>query len=279
MILVIKLGGKVVESRQQRDSISGQLAELARRGHRLVIVHGGGKQLSNLSRRLGTPIVQHQGRRVTDKATLELAIMVFSLINRKLVASLISSGLSAIGISAFDAQLTTCSRRPPIPVRMVDGGGRERVEEIDFGLVGDIQATNPAFLSRLWDDNVVPVVSCLGADAQGQILNINADTLAAELAIGLNAERLLSVSDVRGLYLKAGDSDSLISDLDESQAQKYLNEGRFTDGMVPKMQTALKALRQGVACVQILSGLEKNALLQGLDGKTGTVVRAEGAPE
>ena len=279
MILVIKLGGKVVDCRQGRDAISGQIAELNRRGHRLVIVHGGGKQLNNLSRRLGTPIVQHEGRRVTDETTLKLAIMVFSLINRKLVASLISSGLSVIGISAFDGQLTACSKRPPIPIRVVDSVGCERVQEVDFGLVGDIQATNPAFVLRLWDEKMVPVVSCLGTDAQGQILNINADTLASELAIGLTAERLLFVSDIRGLYLKADDSDSLIPELNESQAQKYLNEGRFTDGMVPKMQTALKALRQGVACVQILSGLEKDALLQGLDGKTGTVVRAEGSLE
>lgn len=279
MILIVKLGGKVVERKQERNAIAKQLAELARRDYRLVIVHGGGKQLNDLSRRLGNPVIQHQGRRVTDKETVELAIMVFSLINRKLVASLIKSGLSTIGFSAFDGQLTTCFKRPPIPVQIVDGGGNEHLQKVDFGLVGDIQATDPTLIFHLWDKKMIPVISCLGADPQGQILNINADTLAAELAIVLKAERLLSVSDVPGLYLKTENSESLIKELNESQAQKYLNEGQFTGGMAPKIESALRSLRRGVTGVHILSGLEKDSLLRSLESKTGTLIHTNKPPE
>ncbi|MDA2927641.1 acetylglutamate kinase [Acidobacteria bacterium AH-259-G07] len=272
MILIIKLSGKVLEERQLRLSLCGQIAELAQEGHRLLIVHGGGKQLTVLSERLGIPIVQHQGRRVTDEATLELATMVFSAINCNLVSGLIASGLPAIGISAFDGKLTSCRRRPPIPVTTTESTGHQSVQSIDFGLVGEIKQIDVSVLSRLWESGLFPVVSCLGADDSGQILNINADTLAAELAVALQAARLISVSDVEGIYLDMDDPSSRLAELSAAQARKYLSEGCFTDGMAPKIEAALQVLERGVGSVQILSGLRENALLQGLMGKAGTLL-------
>ncbi|MDA2930135.1 acetylglutamate kinase [Acidobacteria bacterium AH-259-O06] len=272
MILIIKLSGKVLEETQLRLSLCGQIAQLAQEGHRLLIVHGGGKQLTALSERLGIPIVQHQGRRVTDEATLELATMVFSAINCNLVSSLIAWGLPAIGISAFDAKLTSCRRRPPIPVTTTESTGHQSVQSIDFGLVGEIKQIDVSVLSRLWESALFPVVSCLGADDSGQILNINADTLAAELAVALQATRLISVSDVEGIYLDMDDPSSRLAELSAAQARKYLSEGRFTDGMAPKIEAALQVLERGVGSVQILSGLRENALLQGLMGKAGTLL-------
>jgi acetylglutamate kinase len=274
MTLVIKVSGKVVEEEEERSEICRQIAQLVDQGQQLVMVHGGGRQLTELSARLAVPTVQYQGRRVTDEATLELAIMVFSLINRKLVAALIGSGVAAMGIAAFDGTLTRCRRRRPIPVERTDSTGHRSVEQIDFGLVGEIEDTDPSLLRHLWRLGLVPVVSCLGADSGGQIFNINADTLAAELAIALPATRLLSVSDVSALYLDVNDPDTRITELTSEQAKTYLRQGRFTDGMVPKIETALKVVERGVASVQIVSGLEKDALLQGLKGEAGTLLRA-----
>ncbi len=273
MILVIKLSGKVLEDNENRLEICRQIGKLSRDGYRMVVVHGGGKQLTRLSERLGVPTVQHQGRRVTDGETLELAVMAFSLINRTLVAALLGCDVAAIGISAFDGRLTRCRRRPPMTVETADSTGQRGMEEVDFGLVGEIEQIDPSLVFNSWQSGLTPVISCLGADSSGQILNINADTLAAELAVALPAARLLSVSDVAGLYLEVGDPQTQIGELTSQQARTYLQEGRITDGMVPKIETALKALEQGVPSVQIVSGLDKNALLLGLKDKAGTLLR------
>ena len=275
MILVVKLSGKVLEEDQLRGQLCGQIAQLAEDGHRLMVVHGGGKQLTDLSKRLGIPVLQYQGRRVTDQATLELATMVFSAINRNLVSDLIALGGSAIGISAFDARLTCCRRRPPLSVTTTDSSGRQTAELIDFGLVGEIERIDTSVLQQFWDSGLVPVVSCLGADSNGKILNINADTLAAELAISLQATRLISVSDVEGIYLDLQDTSSCISELSTTEAQELLAEGRLTDGMVPKVETALKVLEAGVDSVQIVSGVREKALLDGIKGTAGTRLTAD----
>jgi len=275
MILVIKLSGKVLEEDKLQAQLCRQIAQLAQDQHQLVVVHGGGKQLSNWSKRLEIPIVQHQGRRVTDEATLELATMVFSAINRDLVADLVAVGLSPIGISAFDGGLTSCRKRPPLSITTTDSSGHPSSEPIDFGLVGEIESIDTSVLEKFWESRWIPVVSCLGADSEGQILNINADTLAAELAVELKAARLISVSDVEGIYLDITDSSSCISELSMTEMRAFLSEGRLTNGMVPKVQTALKALEGGVEAVQIVSGVKEKALLDALEGKAGTRLTAD----
>ena len=273
MILVIKLSGKVIEDASSRRSLCEQMAQLVGQGHRFVVVHGGGKQLTELSRRLEVPIVQHQGRRVTDEATLELATMVFSATNRRLVSSLLASGVKAIGISAFDGGLVCCRKRPPIPVAVSPAtGAAATVRPIDFGLVGEIETTDVSLLSGFWEAGLFPVVSCLGADARGQILNINADTLAAELSVALRATRLISVSDLDGIYKDLSDTSTLIPSMSSSEARQYLIEGRFSDGMVPKIESALGVLERGVGAVQVLSGLKENTLLEGVAGEAGTLI-------
>ena len=273
MILVVKISGKVLEDEKNRLGICQQLGKLSRNGHKIAIIHGGGEQLTRLSQRLGIPTVQHQGRRITDEKTLELAVMVFSLINRTLVATLLGLDITAIGISAFDGNLTRCRKRPPITLEPTALGDDQCQEKIDFGLVGEIEQIETTLLLKAWQNDLIPVISCLGADSNGQILNINADTLAAELAIALPATRLLSVSDVDGVYLEMDNPQTRISELTSQQAKSYLQKGLITDGMVPKIKTALLALAKGVSCVQILSGLKKDSLLQALKNKAGTLLR------
>ncbi len=154
-----------------------------------------------------------------------------------------------------------------------DSSGHPSSKPIDFGLVGEIESIDTSVLETFWESGWVPVVSCLGADSDGQILNINADTLAAELAVELKAARLISVSDVEGIYLDINDTSSCISELSTTEIQALLSEGRLTNGMVPKVQTALKVLEEGVGSVQILSGLKENALLDGVKGKEGTQIK------
>jgi len=272
MILVIKLSGKVLAEGRQREHLCRQIAQLCRDSHQLALVHGAGEQLNNMSERLGIPIVQHQGRRVTDKATLELATMVFSSVNRSVTAGLQAAGIPSIGIAAFDAGLTTCRRRPPFPVPVTNSDGDEEVKAVDFGLVAEIESVDPSVIQDFWKSGWVPIVSCLGADNKGQILNVNADTLAAELAISVGAARLLSVSDVEGIYQDVADPESRIPTVTSSKVRALMSKGVLTNGMVPKVQTAIQALEQGVPSVQIVSGIGENTLLEALEGKAGTLL-------
>ena len=272
MILVIKLSGKVLEAGPARRRLSRQIETLASQGEDLIVVHGGGKQLTDLCQRLHIESVQHNGRRVTDAETLDAAKMVFSAINRDLVAALTAKGLRAVGISSFDAQLVRCRRRPPIPV-VLPGSPLDEAELVDFGLVGEVESVDPSFLQQLWKLEAIPVMSCLCADETGQILNINADTLAAELAVAIGADRLISVSDVNGLYLYSQDASTRIPEITPEQAREYLEQGIFTAGMIPKVETVLDALEKGVPVVQIVSGLDDQALLLALESRGGTLFR------
>ena len=275
MILVVKLGGSVLGEAGLCRQLCHQIAQLKRNQHELVVVHGGGQQLTDLSHRLGDPIIQHQGRRVTDEATLEAAKMVFSAINRDLVSELLAAEVPAVGIASYDGGLVLCSRRPPISLTEVDASGPQQVEPIDFGLVGEVDSIDPTVLERFWKSGFTPVISCLGADRKGQIFNINADTLAAELAVALQADRLVSVSDVEGIYLDVDDPSSCLQQLTAGRARILLEEGRLTDGMVPKVETALSILAKGVSAVQIVSGLTENALVDALKGEAGTTLTAD----
>ncbi|UCF37735.1 MAG: acetylglutamate kinase [Acidobacteriota bacterium] len=268
MKLVIKLSGKVLEDEDLTRSLSHQVYQLAAAEHSLVLIHGGGKQLTNLCRERGIAVQQVQGRRITDAATLEAAQMVFSSLNRGLTAALCARGVEAVGFSGFDGGLTTARRRPP--VEMQDGPGGE-LKTIDFGFVGDIVSVDPTLIQMLWEAGFTPVISCLCAD-DGQILNVNADTLTAQLAVSLSADRVISVSDVDGIYSDPKDPASKIPALNADTARQLLEEGVFLEGMIPKIQNALDALDQGIPVFQVLSGLEANSLVGFRDPESGTVI-------
>lgn len=268
MNLVIKLSGKVLEQESFRRSLCRQITSLVRASHQILLIHGGGKQLSDLCNRLGIPVVQHEGRRVTDEPTLKAAKMVFSAANRDLVASLNSCGAKAIGFSSFDAGLVRCRRRGPISVQTEGSNGRSEQRLVDFGLVGEIESVDPRLIQDLWAADLLPVVSCLCATGDGRILNINADTLAARLATALRADRLVSVTDVDGLYLD--DFRTTVPRLTADEVRLHLRSGAIGDGMIPKMQTALTALEQQVPMVQIVGGLAPNGLIRGIEGRAGT---------
>ena len=270
MNLVIKLSGKVLEQERFRRSLCRQITSLVRVPHQVLLIHGGGKQLSSLCRRLGIPVVQHEGRRVTDEPTLNAAKMVFSAANRDLVASLNSCGARALGFSGYDGGLVRCRRRGPIPVRTTGSNGLSEKRLVDFGLVGEIESVDPRLIEDLWAANLLPVVSCLCATDAGQILNINADTLAARLATAVEADRLISVTDVEGLYLD--DSRETVPRLTADEVRLHLRSGAISDGMVPKIQTALEALEQQIPRFQIVGGLAPDGLIRGIEGQAGTCI-------
>ncbi|GAB4233538.1 MAG: acetylglutamate kinase [Acidobacteriota bacterium] len=272
MRLLVKLSGKVLEEAASRRTLAQELAALHGSGHRLTVVHGGGPQLTDFCRRLGIPVRQVQGRRVTDAATLDAAVKVFSQLNAELTAALAAAGVPAVGLAAFSGGLTHAERRAPL--RIEENG---RVATVDFGFVGDLRGVRPHLALLLWTQGFVPVISSLCADEAGNLLNINADTLAVELAVALQADRLIAVSDVDGVYLDLADPASRLSSLSASEARRLLAEGILKDGMIPKIQNALRALEAGLPAFQIVQGDRPDHLRRCLDAPLGTVLTADPA--
>lgn len=271
---VVKLSGKVTEEHETLVSLAEELALLHQVGIRVCVIHGGGKQLTELAAQLGVEQTIINGRRVTDDATLDMAKMVFAgKINTDILAALRNRGVEAVGLSGVDGQIVLAVRRPVKEIFNQETGEHERV---DFGHVGDVVEINDRLLRVLLDHDYLPVVSSLGADDEGRVFNINADTIAAEIAIRLEAEKLVMLSDVDGIYLRPGEKATKISRLSAREVEALISDGVATGGMIPKLQNITEILRRGVRSAHIIKGSLRNALLSEVftDEGTGTMIIA-----
>ena len=269
---VVKFSGKVTENRENLLSLTEELALLHQVGIRLCVVHGGGKQLNELAEKMGVAQTIIDGRRVTNDETLELAKMIFAgKINTEILAALRNHGIEAVGLSGVDGNIVHARKRPPKEVLNRETGERK---EIDFGYVGDVLQINAKLLDVLLEQNYLPVISSLGADDDGQIFNINADTVAAEIAVSLEAEKLVLLSDVGGIYLEADKPETKISRLSIVQVEELVENGAASGGMIPKLQNIIELLRRGVKSAHVISGATRNALLSEVftDSGTGTMI-------
>ena len=269
---VVKLSGKVTEDQENLTSLAEELALLHQVGIRICVVHGGGKQLSELAKKLGIEQTIIEGRRVTDDATLEMAKMIFAgKINTDILAALRHRSIEAVGLSGVDGNIVHAEKRPPKEILNRETGVRDKV---DFGHVGDVVQINARLLTVLLDHGYLPVISSLGADAEGMVFNINADTVAAEIAVQLKAEKLILLSDVDGIYLTAGDPQTKLSRVTATEAGELINNGSASGGMIPKLQSIIVLLERGVHSAHIISGTKRNALLSEIftDKGTGTMV-------
>jgi acetylglutamate kinase len=271
---VVKFSGKVTEDRDRLISLCEELALLHQVGIRVCVVHGGGKQLSELAKKLGIEQTIIEGRRVTDDDTLEMAKMIFAgKINTDILAALRHRGIHAVGLSGVDGNIVHAERRPPREI--VDRKTGESAQ-VDFGHVGDILEIDSSLLTVLLDHGYLPVVSSLGADAEGKVFNINADTIASAIAVQLQAEKLVLLSDVDGIFLRAGDPKTKLSQLTASDAEELIKSGAATEGMIPKLQNIISLLGRGVKSAHIINGNSRNSLLAEVftDQGTGTMISA-----
>jgi acetylglutamate kinase len=269
---VVKLSGKVTEEPENLASLAEELALLHQVGIRACVIHGGGKQLTDLAEQMGVEQTIINGRRVTDDATLDMAKMMFAgKINTDILAALRRRGVEAVGLSGIDGGIVLAERRPPGEVLNRETGESKHV---DFGHVGDVVEINDRLLQVLLDHDYMPVVSSLGADAEGRVFNINADTIAAEIAVRLQAEKLVMLSDVDGIYLRPGERATKISRLTAAEVERLIGDGVATGGMIPKLQNITEILRRGVRSAHIIKGSLRNALLSEVftDEGTGTMI-------
>lgn len=271
-IFIVKLSGKVTEETAVLQSLAEEIALCHQVGIRLVIVHGGGAQLTQMAERLGIEQRMVAGRRITDEDTLEIAKMVFAgKINTDISAALRRLNVPSVGLSGLDAGLILARRRSP-QQRVNPQTGQ--TETIDYGYVGDVVAVNGRLLRLLLENDYLPVVCCLAADEAGNVFNINADTIAAEIAIALEAEKLILLSDVDGIYYDWKDSQSKISRLTADEFRSLLSEDRLTGGMLPKAGAIQRLVETGQTSVHVINGLKRNALLQEIftDEGSGTMI-------
>lgn len=242
---VLKAGGEALAGAAATRALLVQVDILHQLGIRCVLVHGGGSESTALARALGAEPRFVAGRRVTDERALEVAVMVLNgTTNTRLLAACRGLGLPAVGLSGVDSGLVRARRRPPV---LVDGAA------VDYGLVGDVIEVAPAVLTALLDAGVVPVVSPLSAADDGTLLNINADTVAAALAVGLGAEKLILLTGAPGILERPGEQASLVSYTDLAGLAGLRQRGCLRDGMLPKASAIEAAIRGGVRRVHILS--------------------------
>jgi acetylglutamate kinase len=258
-VFVAKLGGRLCEPGRVLDNLVDQLTHLHQLGIRLVVVHGGGEQVSDLSTRLGVEPEVIAGRRITTAPVLEIAKMTLAgTVNTNIVAAFRKAGVAAIGLSGVDAGLIGAQRRP---VQTLCDPETGQPREVDFGFVGDIVAVNPGPLRHLLAGDYVPVVCCLAADAAGQVYNVNADTVAARLAAAIEAAKCFLITTVDGVMQDTADPRTLQTYLDLEQLAVLTESGAINGGMLPKLAACRAALLAGVPRVHIINGLVPDTLL------------------
>lgn len=262
---VVKLGGDVLAEPATLRAVVEQLALLESFSIPLVIVHGGGPQLDALCARLGLEVRKERGRRITDESVLLAAKYEFGALQVDLLAALRAAGLSPVGLSGIDAGLVEARRRPP-----ADG--------TDFGAVGDVRAVDVTLLRQLLHAGHVPVVAPLTANSGGEIFNTNADTLAAEIAAALQAEKLIFLMRAPGLLADPAQPATLVPAADIALLERFEKENRLAGGMLPKSAAIRVALAGGVPAVHLVSGFLPDALLVEIFTNEGSGSMVTAAP-
>ncbi|CAA9430547.1 MAG: Acetylglutamate kinase [uncultured Quadrisphaera sp.] len=263
-LVVIKYGGNAMVDDALKRAFAEDVVFLRLAGLRPVVVHGGGPQISSMLERLGIPSEFRGGLRVTTPEVMDVVRMVLTgSVSRELVGLLNGFGPHAVGLSGEDAGLFTARRRSAV----VDG------QEVDVGLVGDVVAVDPAAVLDLLAAGRIPVVSTVAPDAGGTgVLNVNADTAASALAVALGARKLVVLTDVEGLYAAWPDRSSLVSAITAGELEGLLPG--LEQGMVPKMEACLRAVRAGVDRAHVVDGRVPHSLLLEVltDAGVGTMV-------
>jgi acetylglutamate kinase len=242
-LTLVKVGGGIVEN---ADSLNSLLDKFARIDGLKVLVHGGGRSATRIAEQLGLPQQMIAGRRVTDAETLRVVTMVYAgLVNKNIVAQLQARGVNALGLTGADMNVIQSHRRAPKNVRMEDG----TTQLVDYGFVGDIDQVNAELLADLIAKGVVPVISPIGHDTQGSLLNTNADTIAAEVAKALSKVfevTLVFCFEKKGVLRDAEDDDSVIPSITQAEFPTLVEQGIVSGGMLPKLENSFSAIQAGV---------------------------------
>lgn len=244
-VLVVKYGGNAMINGELKDSVMRDIVLLNLIGVKVVLVHGGGPEITEMLSKVGKETLFVDGLRVTDEETAQIVLMVLSgKINKGLVGLIEQKGGKAIGLSGVDGSMIEAVKR------------NEKL-----GFVGDITNINPEIIEDSLEKGYIPIISTVGCDKEGNIYNINADTAAAKIAGALHAESLISMTDISGIMKDKNDPSSLISALSIDEAEAFIADGTIKDGMMPKARCCIDAINWGVKKVFIIDGRVPHSIL------------------
>ncbi len=261
-VVVVKVGGDVLLDERERAGLGANVRALVDAGHRVVVLHGGGPQVSALQASVGLAAHKVGGRRITSAADLVVVMQaICGEVNVGLTLALLSAGVNAFGCHGASAGLIRAVKRPP---RVVSGAGGE---PIDFGEVGDVSGVNTDVLHGLLSLGLVPVIATLGVSADGaRAFNINADTTSVQLARELKAHALLMVTKVGGIFRDLDDASSRVGLVNASDARGMIEAGVISGGMIPKVEEALSVLGTGVGAIVVVGAAEQGSFRAALSG-------------
>ncbi|SFL94624.1 acetylglutamate kinase [Pelosinus propionicus] len=254
--VVIKYGGNAMINNELKNSVIQDITLLKYVGMRPIVVHGGGPEITSVLNKFGKKTEFISGLRVTDEETVSIAEMVLvGKINTEIVNLLNQHGSKAVGLSGKDANLILAKKH------FAEVHENGRVSMVDIGFVGEVESINTNILNTLIDSDYIPVIAPIGVGKNGESYNINADYVAGEVAGALGAEKLLMLTDVEGIYRDYQDKSSFISSLSLEEAQQMIAQGRIGGGMIPKVETCIKALQGGTGKTHIIDGRQPHSIL------------------
>lgn len=265
--VVIKYGGAAMAAADLKDAVMQDIALMKYVGMNPIVVHGGGPEVSAMSKQMGLESKFIDGLRVTDAATMAIAQMVLvGKTNREIVTHLVGQGIKAVGLSGHDGGLIRASKHLHISAKTG--------ETVDLGFVGDVASIDVSVLTALSQAGFVPVIAPIGVGPGGQSYNINADTVAGAIAASLKAEKLVLLTDVEGVRADKDDPASLLSRITAQEVKSWMTQGKLEGGMIPKLECCLTALEAGVGRVHIIDGRVPHSLLLEVftDKGVGTMV-------
>ncbi|NOX20614.1 MAG: acetylglutamate kinase [Nitrospirae bacterium] len=252
---VIKYGGAAQKEEYLKDAFAQDVVLLKYIGINVVVVHGGGPKISETMKKMGKQPTFVHGQRVTDEETIDIVEMVLGgLVNKEIVALINRHGGKAVGLSGKDGNLIKAKRK-----KIKKKSDTDRADEIiDLGLVGEVQEINPDIVEQLDSGGFIPVIAPVGISNDGETLNINADYVASSLAAALKAEKLILLTDVKGVM---DEKNQIISTLRMKEAEQFIKKGIIKEGMIPKVQACMNALKAGVSKTHIIDGRMPHCLL------------------
>jgi acetylglutamate kinase len=265
--ILIKYGGHAMIDRSAMDSTARDTVLLKYVGMEPIVVHGGGPEISRSMAKMGKEPEFIEGLRITDEETMEIVKMVLvGKINTEIVSKICLHGGKGVGLSGKDSRLIEADKKAP---QVITNSITGEEITVDLGLVGEIKSVNPAIIDVLTEKNYIPIISPIGVDNQGEALNLNADTVAGDIASTVDAEKLVILTDVPGILEDPSDPESLIKKIKVDEIRELIKDGTIKEGMLPKTLTCIKAIEDGVSSAHIIDGRIKHSILLEIFTKRG----------
>jgi acetylglutamate kinase len=265
--ILIKYGGHAMVDEKAMDSTARDTVLLKYVGMKPIVVHGGGPEISRAMGKIGKEPKFIEGLRITDRETMDIVKMVLvGKINTEIVSRIGWHGGNGVGISGKDSKLIEAVKKAPHEVINSETGEKRMV---DLGLVGEIKSINPDIVNVLTSNDYIPIISPIGVADNGETLNLNADTVAGDMASEMDAEKLIILTDVPGILADPNDPESLIRKIKIDEIEELIKDGTITEGMLPKTMTCIKAIEDGVSSAHIIDGRVKHSVLLEIFTKKG----------